>query len=374
MITRRLKMILLVTLLLLLPAASTQAVVYRGGEAISVTSEEKIKGPLFIAGKVVEINGDVDGDVFAAGEQVNLKGSVSGDVFAAAQEINITGQISGDARLAARAVYFSGKTGSSMSIAAQSVNFLEQSSLGKDLMLAAERAFLFGTIGRQLLGTMDTAVISGSVGDDVNLSGVNTLEIKDTARLKGNLIYTSPVRGQVAPGAVVNGQEFWTQKTVAAPEKKKPDYVFPFLLFIGGLALWGAGYLLHRDTWDFLGQAVTEKTGLTMLTGLLILIAAPVAGILLMITVIGLPVGFLLLAGYAIILYLSKIIVADSLGKAAGRRFGWQVHPFWPFLLAFVLIALLVRVPYIGFIFTLAVFCAGLGGTAALLTNWRRAA
>lgn len=372
MITRRLKLILLIAVLLL-PAASARAVVYQEGETISISSGETIKGPLFIAGRVVEINRNVDGDVFAAGEQVILKGSVSGDVFAAAQEINVTGQISGDARLAARTVYFSGKTNGSMSVAAQSANFLEQSFLGKDLMLAAERAFLSGVIGRQLLGVMDTAVISGTVGDDVNLSGVNTLEIKDSARLKGNLIYTSPVRGHVTPGAVVSGQEFWTQKTVAAPEKKKPDYVFPFLFFIGGLVLWGAGYLLHRNTWDFLGRGITEKTGLTLLTGLLILIAAPVASILLMITVIGLPLGFILLAGYAVTLYLSKIIVADSLGKAAGKRFGWQVHPFWTFLPAFVLIALLVKVPYIGFIITLTIFCAGLGGTAALITSRRRA-
>ena len=82
-----------------------------------------------------------------------------------------------------------------------------------------------------------------------------------------------------------------------------------------------------------------------------------------MITVIGLPLGIILALTYGVILYLAKIIAAVFIGYLLAARFSWPVihKGVWLVLLGLALIALLTKIPVLGFVLWLLVIFAGLG-------------
>src|SRR6185437_7840622 len=105
---------------------------------------------------------------------------------------------------------------------------------------------------------------------------------------------------------------------------------------------------------------------ITPLLGLVALTTVPVAAVLLMITVIGIPLGVLAVIGYAALLLVGYVWVAvvvggmllDRVKPETAARTAWRVGAA---VLAMLALALLVRVPFVGGLVRLVALAAGLG-------------
>ena len=97
--------------------------------------------------------------------------------------------------------------------------------------------------------------------------------------------------------------------------------------------------------------------------GALIFILTPLAIILMMINVIGIPLGIITGFVYGSTLYLSKIIVAVFGAAMLAERFGWakQGKGVWAVLLCLTVLVLLFEVPILGDAAWLVTAFAGLG-------------
>jgi hypothetical protein len=121
-----------------------------------------------------------------------------------------------------------------------------------------------------------------------------------------------------------------------------------------------------------MAQELRARPWITPLVGLVALTTIPIAAVLVMITIIGIPVGVLALMAYAALLLLGYVWIAVVVGamlldrvkpETAARtaaRVGAAV-------LAMLALAILVRVPYLGGLVKLSALVVGVGMIVAAM-------
>jgi len=99
------------------------------------------------------------------------------------------------------------------------------------------------------------------------------------------------------------------------------------------------------------------------------LIAIPLIAMILMITVIGLPLGLIVLFTYIVILYISKIFVGLAIGRSIVTYVKKEISsPYWHLVVGLIIIVFATRLPLVGFLISLIVILTGLG---ALFMTWK---
>ena len=134
--------------------------------------------------------------------------------------------------------------------------------------------------------------------------------------------------------------------------------VLSILLFKGVFRL--AGEALYRSYW--------QSTGI----GILVFLVLPLAGLLAMVTVLGIPVGMLLMTAFAFSLIFGRVIAAMTFAAWLERRRVAQWSTGRLLLVSvglYAAIKLLSVVPFIGWLAVLFVVLAGYG--AIFLGLWR---
>ena len=353
-------------LILLVFASAALAIDLRNNDFIQVPKEETIKGPGFYSGQIVQIDGTVDGTAFSAGQEIRINGTVTGDLFVAGRNITIKGKVLGNVYCAAQYITVAGQVGGDIFSAGQDVIIAKEAAIQRDLSAAGRRIDYAGQVGRQFLAAGQDIYINGHTGDDVRLSA-ERLELLDNALIGGNLFYQSPNEAFISSGAKVSGTTDWkkTEQKQQAPVKK--GYGIDFLGLLWGLAasllIWFLVAIWRPRFWTQTRQQIGHQPLKTLGIGALALIVTPILAIFLLFTVVGLPLGIILALTYGVILYLAKIIAAVFIGYAIAERFAWpHIHKgVWLVLLGLTLIALLTKIPVLGFLFWLLVIFAGLG-------------
>lgn len=367
-------------ILLLLPAAALAAgstadwhnVLFTGdsaksGEFVLLEAAKTAKGPGFYSGKTIRIEGNVDGTAFVAGEEITINGDIKGDLFVAGQQVSVNGKVYGNLYAAGQKVLLNGKVGGDTFAAGENVESPKEAVFGRDLLVFAANLIQSGRVERQLFNDSRYAVVNGFVGDNARVSA-DTLEVRSAADIKGKLVYLSPNQASVSEKAKIAGGAEW-KKTDPRQVKPKPQptvagQVLKLILGIAGaLLVWFIGTAVKPDLWTGLSKSIFNEPGKTMGIGSLALILVPVLTVILMITVIGLPVAVLLIIAYGVALYLAKIIVAVSVGSWLAQRFNWPVihKGVWLVLLGLAMLAVVTRLPFVGFLFTLVTIFWGLG-------------
>lgn len=372
---RKLALLVVVVLVVLGLTLPAWAVETKSGDSVNVP-EGKIQGPLFVAGSSIVVDADVDGDVFAAGQDITINGRINGDLIAAARSIRINGTINGNARCVASDIDLKGEVRNSLTAAASEVRLLEGSRVDLDTTVMAGNANFSGAVGRQLLGSGGTYRLNGTVGGNVRFWSVNNLKVGPAAVISGDLAYGSPYEAEITNGAKIAGETKWEQ---IQPQQKVPqrvgiNWVAQIVWFIAGVLAWGVLALIFPRIWGKLSQNILQSPGAALGWGALTLLVTPLASLVLLITVIGIPLSLTLIMAYAVLLYAGKIIVGDAIGRYLARRFGWEarVHSIWPFMIGFAALILLGKIPIVGFFISLVVVATALGAVILAIYGWRR--
>ncbi|OPX88488.1 MAG: Polymer-forming cytoskeletal [Pelotomaculum sp. PtaB.Bin104] len=365
--------IFLIMFILTAPAVALEVV---NGDSVLVPAGV-IEGPLFTAGNDIVIDADVEGDIFAAGQTITINGRVNGDVLAAAQTIRINGPVSGNARCAAQDIDLRGELGQSLTAAGSEVRLLEDSRVHRDALVFAGQINTAGTVGRQLMGAGGTARLNGAVDGDVKFWGIENLSLGPAAVIGGNLAYGSPREATIAPGAKVAGTTVWERQEPKAPpqpERKGFSFIGALLWFAAGVLVWCIITLIFPGLWSRLSQTMRQAPGYSLGWGLVLLLMSPLVGIVLLITVIGIPLALALLVIYGALIYAAHIITGDAIGRLLAARFGWEgrVNAIFPFMLGLVLLQILTSIPILGWLAGLVAVCLAMGTVFLTIYRWRQ--
>jgi cytoskeletal protein CcmA (bactofilin family) len=371
------KSLLVCTLALLLVVVSAPPALAfdsRGGDNVTIPSGEVVEGDLYVVGGDITVDGTINGDLFGVGRSLTVNGKINGGISFAGQTIILNGEVSNGARIAGQSVLVNGKVGRDLLLACSDAAISSQSIISGDLMLGAATARISGRVEGNIKGSSGTATLANFVGKNVELQ-VEKLTITADARIQGNLTYTGKNLAVIESGAIVSGT---TTHKLAEPSTDPRPFLFgaivvwQVLAFIMMLIIGIVIILIASPRVRALADSVQSKPWESLGWGAVILVVTPIAAIVVMITIIGLPLGLIALLLYGIALYLAQIPVALLIGRLIirhNRKLDSQGLMIGALALGLFILLLLRLIPFIGWIVGLLTMVFGLG---ALVTANRR--
>jgi len=320
-----------------------------------VTERTPVDGDLFAAGGSVDVEAAVAGDAVVAGGTVRLGANVGQSVYAAGGRLSLAGQVARNARLAGGEVQVE-----------------PGARIGGNLTVTAGRVEFRGATDGSLGAAGGSVLIDGRIGGDAEVTA-GSIELGPHARIDGSLRYRSNAPLQRDPAAQVSGavEQLGAQLPPdAAPRSMHWIGVVFATLWTIGLTLLAAIVvaLLPRASAAISG-ALHRRPGSALLLGFAVLVCTPIVVVLSFVTVIGIPLGLLLLLVYLMLLPLAWVASAIGIGdwfvaqlssdpaKALARRVVGAA-------LSVVLLAFLARVPWIGGWIAFVTLMAGIGALA----------
>ncbi len=371
---KKIYFLLILPLFFLIPLAS-QAYVIKSNDFIYVGKDEIVEGNLYFQAKSVTIEGQVLGDVIGISSNLQINGHVKGDVIAASQNINIAGKVDGNLRVLSNAINISGNIGKNINFAGESFILSEKASAGQDVLLLGINSEINGLVKGNLHGISGNTLIRGEVEKNVNLkidrikknNYFNILKIEESAIIGGSLSY------QGNKDANIETENIAGEITKKDPQKKShkiPGSAKFFYSIISVFLTFLVLNILFKKQIEKLKEFSLKKNYKAIGPGSIILFLTPIAVILAIITVFGIPLALIAFSLWLMLIFFSKIIVALALGDyifklGKKEKVSWYLKAFSGIVLAWLLFSL----PYIGWLFSLVATLVGMGVFYYLIKN-----
>lgn len=315
---------LLVLALLCSPVSAFQLV---SVDSYTLDAGAATTNELIISANTVRIAGAAHDDLFIMATTAELGGRFDADVWAMADAVTFTGEADDDVRVFGRALEVRGNVRGSLTAIANSIVVSNGVVIRGTAVLIGETVISEGDVHGSLKIAGSSATISGHVHGNVRVAAEDIVIMPGT-EIDGDLIYSSSEDIFLDKSVKLNGQ--LVRKTVDAFSWSSPAPTFTqvatvqsFFYVCAMLAALPFMALFPR----FTGLAVRQlrqRSWASLATGVVAICIVPLASLLLMITVIGIPLAILLLSAYGMLIYLAKVPVALMLGGLILRRRGPQ--------------------------------------------------
>jgi|GEM_PF-2070919 len=327
----------------------------------SISADTVINDDVIISGNNVMIRGTVLGDVMATGRQVEISGNVTGDVMIGAGRVVIDGIIGDDLRVGAGELIVNGHVGDDLITFAGSIIISDDAEIGGDMTFGSGQMDLKGMVQGNVSGEAGDVTLAGPVGGDVDLE-VDNLKILQTTHINGNLKYSSPEEVSIASGIVDGSIEFieaGRKGVEGIPGTSIIGWLirYLFLLVIGLAAL-----ALMPNRTVAISQAIPEDYLKNLVYGLALLLAGFVVSILLLVTVIGIPLGIILLLETIFVMYAVRLFFGLWLGRQIFSRLDKESRPWMDMVLGLFVLCILTSLAWVGGLIYLLVTSVAVGG------------
>lgn len=325
----------------------------------TIIIDDVIEDDVYVAGSNIIIKGTVIGDVVAAGGMVDVQGNITQDLIVVAGDVSITGNVGDDVRVAAGTLTIDGTIQDDLISFSGNTILSNTGSIGGDIASASGKLNLLGDVGGNITGSGGEVTLGGGVGGNVDLSTGQLVVLPD-AYITGNLKYRSPESADVPAGTVGKETSF-----LQVEYEEKGNSKFSILSwFIRYLSLVLIG-LLGIAIWPEQIQNIASKTpeipGKTFLTGLAIFIVSMIVAFMLLITVIGIPLGMILMALIFAGLYIARVFTGIWLGKYLFMKMDKESKPWVELVLGMFVLLLVSAIPVIGTLVYIAATCIPVG-------------
>lgn len=293
---------------------------------------------LYLFDKDIVIEGVVDGNVFAFGTNVTVKGEIGGDLFVFADTLNIDG-----------GYIYSGIFGFAKTFNMNGIAY-DIYAASNDFTLSSD-AYVYRDLKLLAVNTN----INGKIRRNAHITSNNIKFPEGTTDtfIGGNLNYTASNEISIPESAVLGDVNFnkSVEKESPSVASKISSVIFDILtLLVSTLVLTLLAIWL---TPKFIEKVSTMKVSnifVALAIGLGALIGIPVASIIIMITIIGIPTAFALLALYFLIIAFATGFTSLVISSFITKKL--NVEGKFKFILitlaSTVVIYLLTLIPFVG--------------------------
>ncbi len=358
-----------------------RALVITDQETVTIGPGEVINDDLFVSGGTVSVSGTVNGTVFAAGGVVSVDGMVTGDVVMAGGNATISGVVEDDVWVVGGNIQITeAQIGDGLLVAGGMIQIDESSAVGGSLLAAGGSVFNSAAVGRNFFAGGGEVRLNAPVGGEVRVGGERLVIGKETV-VGGDLVYEAGEAFELDPQATVSGKvrESVLDLQGVTPRARQSAgtvfrgarSVFRLWSFLSALAVGLVLTALLPKPMAKIGEQLSGQPFRAALAGLVTFVLAGPVVILLLITLIGIPLGLITATLFGVYLYLAKIFAAAGLGEGLKGVFEKKkMSPYASISLGLLTYYFLLLIPFIGFLARLA---AGLVGLGAAYLYWRRA-
>jgi hypothetical protein len=322
----RMKRLVLIALVLVFLLPHAQALQMLSGDQVSVDSP--IDDDVFAAGGTVTINAPVSGVVLAGGDII-INAPVSGDVFAAGGKIAVNSDVEGKIVAAGGTIDLSGDAKNAV-IAGGKVNIRPTTVISRD------------------------AVISGG-------------SVSNAGTIVGNL--------------TVRAENFYNTGSAGSVDFKKSEgpqrlqqlmNVFSTLVTIGFFILGITLLRVFPAQFFSVEEEVRKSPVKNTVVGFLLILASVILIAVLAVTLVGFPIALIMGMLFIIALMLSNLFVSFAVGRAIVNAFKFETNDVLIFVLGFVILSVLFRIPYVGVLIGIVTLSSGFGAIVhAVRENWQ---
>lgn len=359
---------ILLTLLLALPI-SASAFDLQVGEELSVKDETIAQNLYTFAGKLF-VSSDIDGDLFGAAGDLTVNGNVTKDGFLAAGNLNINGDINEDLRAAAGNMIVSGAVNGDFVVAAGSVHITPDAQLNGDGIINAGYVLIEGPVNGSLIINAGEVEFRSPIAGSVQLTATDNVEFGEEGQIQGNLTYRTIEQIDRIEDEVDGAVEY---KQLTDFEKEFRQGLFK-VFSIAHLIKVAMGFvavmvltIIFRRHFENISNLAYQKPGIGLLKGLGLSIVMPVTIVILFVSVIGIPLGFIVTLLYVLALmlagFLASVIAGSGIMKLIKKSKKFEVTILGS-MLGFIALTLVRFIPVVGQIIFTAIMLGAFGALA----------
>jgi hypothetical protein len=340
-----------------------------GDERVLLASGDIHNGWYFAGSGEVDLDGTVNGDAFIAGGVVNMRGTVNGLLVVAGGQVNVMGTVTDRIISAGGTVRLSGKTEKSVFAGGGSVIIERGATVGEYLMAGGSDVQVRGVVERDAKIGATTLKLTGEIKGDLD-AGVESFETEEGSTVGGNLTVAAKDSGniRIVPGTVLGQVHLKAGREAPAPRflgltKGRLAMRIIFFLSLCATAL-VISFLFPRQLAS-VGTIINGRPGESVLVGLAALVLVPFITLVLILTVVGIPLGIFLFLYLCWLAFLSQMGLGIFLGYRVfgfdGKR-GWGL--FGPVALGILALFVCTFIPFVNVVVILAGLIVGVGALA----------
>jgi hypothetical protein len=388
--------------LILIVAMMFPAPAYAQGITVedTVKQGEIVDHNMVLSGPVVTMDGKIEGDLLAVGNQIKISGEVDGNLLVMGNQVVLNGPISGSVYIGAATLVIGpqASVGRDVSFIGGMFETNETSSIKRDLNIISLDSKLTGATGRDvnaLVGPLRLGMVIyqfiQNQGWLPKSTGFGTRALPTVSAGQsafGNGLMIESIRPLVliaSPASRLGIQQSQQSSSATSTEKWQTWGIallrnIAALLIVGLLAVW-----LIPAQLTYSSEQPRSRPWRSLLTGFLILLLGWFLALFALLLVLGLAfflfwvslpnLGFLvgslgvMAVGLAAIIYwfsiyfFSKVIIAFLLGRTIFAKSTWKYAQgrVVPLLVGVILFALIVSIPYLGWVVSVISTMFGLG-------------
>ncbi|HEX8932520.1 MAG TPA: hypothetical protein VF810_05155 [Patescibacteria group bacterium] len=367
----------LFTLVFSLSVLTTPAFAQEKPKNIVLEQTQTITGDYFAAGDNVNVLGNINGDAYVAGGNVIFNGVVTGDIIAAGGTVTIRGTAQ-NVRVAGGTINIDGVIAKNVTALGGNVTIGSDAKIAGSIVTGSGTLTLLSPIGKGATLAAGNAILDNKINGNVYAS-IGQLTLQPKTQIVGNLTYISAQPAQLITGATVSGSLIHNLPPKQPARPINPQKVNQFmsgllagllifkiigivsLLIIGWILLAVAPHFVKRVSDGIVAQP-WQSLGL----GFVAMIVSPIAFVLLLTTIIGIPLALIFIALFGIAVFISKLFVMFLIGEKIGLSINKNMPLALALFIGAVIYGAIALIPFLGWLFECVALLLGLG---SLLTQ-----
>jgi cytoskeletal protein CcmA (bactofilin family) len=295
-------------------AAQAHAISFITTNAYDVAADETIADEQWVSAVSAKAGGTFKDDLFImAGGEMLLNGIYEGNLWAAnSGGANMEGECRRNVRLVGKTIRLDGAIGGNAMAVADTISITSNTVVQGSMKLLGNSIILEGvTKGNISITASRVVTLGGTIEGNVDIIAPDVLFTRD-ARILGNLTYTANKELVPAEG-IVSGtlKRALPQATSAFSKEQLTSHL---LWFIAALIAGIPFISLFPMTTAIASQLIRTSPWRCLWVGALATLALPMFAIMSISSLIGIPLGALLLGGWAFMVYTSRIIMGLVIG------------------------------------------------------------
>ncbi len=300
------------TAFLILLVSAAQAMEFIATTNYTVAADESKAGEQWVTANVIKAEGTFQNDLFAgSGTDLLLSGTYQGNLWGiAGADASMSGSCERNVRLAAPTIRINGSIDGNLLAMANTILIATNAAIHGDVWLLGNQVIMEGAINGSLtLDAKRTATISGTIEGNAKASSPEII-LPEEARIRGALSYTTD--RELLPGENVVGgklERIMAESLYSTARIRKQAMAL--------LAAWltAIPFISLFPMTTAMASLLARKSPFRcFLVGFIAMGALPFLGIICLSTMIGFPLGSVILASWGILIYTSRIIMGLMIG------------------------------------------------------------
>jgi hypothetical protein len=346
---------------------------------IRIDSETEIKKEsYYLAGSDIVVDKEMLDDLSVAGGSIIISENINGDLNVIGQNIIINSDISEDIIVIGGSVEISGNINGDIFIFGGKVVIQEESVINGDIIVLGGELDYSGSLTGNLNAITGKVFLNGYIGGDSTIT-TQKLLLGDFFGLskKSSIAYFSPEKitepEELKNQFTYNRTKKWSDSRILQSGLATFFGFWSLFRFITTILLM---YLLIYLFKPFSGHVVkfgSDNWARAFLIGIIATIAIPAISIILMVSLIGFPIGLILLTIFSIIFIIriavASMIVGGWIRKVNNRLDNRKYSTLFYSIIGLVILSIAKYIPYIGESIFVFVYIIAIGSIINYLYN-----